>query len=213
MAVATYTKSGTKATTPAKLDKKVFGVDVKSHTLLKSAYLAYLANGRENFAVTKKRGEVRGGGAKPWRQKGTGRARFGSSRNPIWRGGGIAFGPTGNENYSHKINTKAKREALRQALSIANTENKVKVIDFFISSEGKTKAVINVLKRNEASGTVLLVVDQKDEKITRAVKNLKDVKLVSAKYLQVFDILNADSIVVTSAALEIVHEWLGGKNE
>jgi large subunit ribosomal protein L4 len=213
MAVATYTKSGTKATTPAKLDKKVFGVDVKSHTLLKSAYLAYLANGRENFAVTKKRGEVRGGGAKPWRQKGTGRARFGSSRNPIWRGGGIAFGPTGNENYSHKINTKAKREALRQALSIANTENKVKVIDFFISSEGKTKAVINVLKRIEASGTVLLVVDQKDEKITRAVKNLKDVKLVSAKYLQVFDILNADSIVVTSAALEIVHEWLGGKNE
>src|SRR6266545_1054603 len=123
MAVSTYTKSGTKATTPAKLDKKIFGVEVKNHNLLKIAYLAYLANGRPNLAITKKRGEVRGGGAKPWRQKGTGRARVGSSRNPLWRGGGIAFGPTGNENYSHKINTKTKREAIRQALSLANIEN------------------------------------------------------------------------------------------
>jgi large subunit ribosomal protein L4 len=213
MSVATYTKSGTKATTPAKLDKKVFGLEVKKHTLLKSAYLAYLANGRENFAVTKKRGEVRGGGIKPWRQKGTGRARFGSSRNPIWRGGGIAFGPTGNENYSHKMNVKSKREALRQALSIANSENKVKVIDAFASSDGKTKKATELLKKIEATGTVLLVVDHKDEKITRAIKNLADVKLVSAQYLQVFDILNADSIVVTSPALEIVHTWLGGKNE
>src|SRR4051812_30760004 len=111
MAVSTFTKAGAKATTAAKLDKAVFGVEVKSHDLLKQAYLAYLANGRENFAVSKSRGEVRGGGAKPWRQKGTGRARFGSSRNPIWRGGGVAFGPTGLENYSHKMNVKTKRVA------------------------------------------------------------------------------------------------------
>src|SRR4051812_38849127 len=103
MAVATYTKAGAKAATPAKLDKSVFAAEIKNHDLLKQAYLAYLANGRENFAVTKSRGEVRGGGAKPWRQKGTGRARFGSSRNPIWKGGGVAFGPTGNENYSRKL--------------------------------------------------------------------------------------------------------------
>src|ERR1019366_10319418 len=115
MAVATYTKSGTKATTAAKLDKDVFGVEVKNHQLLKSAYEAYLANGRPNLAVTKTRGLVRGGGKKPWRQKGTGRARFGSSRNPIWRGGGIAFGPTGNENYTHKLPLNAKRLAIRQA--------------------------------------------------------------------------------------------------
>src|SRR3954468_18834557 len=103
MAVATYTKSGSKAAAPVKLDKKVFGVEVKNHQLLKDAYLAYLANGRTNSSVTKKRGEVSGGGRKPWRQKGTGNARFGSSRNPIWRSGGIAFGPTGQENYSRKL--------------------------------------------------------------------------------------------------------------
>jgi large subunit ribosomal protein L4 len=119
MAVITYTKSGNKATTPAKLDKKIFGVKPTSHELLKSAYVAYLANGRGNLAQAQTRGEVRGGGRKPWKQKGTGRARFGSTRNPIWRGGGITFGPTGSENYSHKLHTTAKRQAIRQALSVA----------------------------------------------------------------------------------------------
>jgi large subunit ribosomal protein L4 len=130
MAVATYTKSGSKATTAAVLDKSVFSLEVKNHDLLKQAYLAYLANGRINSAKTKKRGQVSGGGAKPWRQKGTGRARFGSSRNPIWRGGGIAFGPTGEENYSKKLNTTAKRKAIKQALSIANKEGRRQEFQF-----------------------------------------------------------------------------------
>src|SRR5579859_3788007 len=112
MAMATYTKSGNKATTAAKLDKQVFGVEVKDHGLLQQAYLAYMANGRQNLAVVKTRGLVSGGGKKPWKQKGTGRARFGSSRNPIWRGGGIVFGPTGLENYSHSLSTQSKRLAL-----------------------------------------------------------------------------------------------------
>src|SRR5437868_1573288 len=129
MAVATYTKAGTKATTPVKLDKAVFGVEVGSHDLLKEAYLTYLANGRSNYAKAKKRGELRGGGIKPWRQKGTGRARFGSSRNPIWTGGGVAFGPTGNENYSRKLSTSSKRTALRQALSLAAGASKITVIE------------------------------------------------------------------------------------
>jgi large subunit ribosomal protein L4 len=209
MAVSTYTKAGAKATTPAKLDKNVFGVEVKNHELLKQAYLAYLANGRENFAVTKKRGEVRGGGAKPWRQKGTGRARFGSSRNPIWRGGGIAFGPTGNENYSHKMNVKTKRVALRQALSLASTENRIKVIEDVNFADGKLKPIANLLKKLEAERKTLLVVDLKNDMSLRATKNLKEVKVVQAKYLQVFDILNCENIVVTKKALDIVHEWLG----
>jgi large subunit ribosomal protein L4 len=213
MAVLTYTKSGAKATTPAKLDKKVFGVEVKNHELLKRAYLAYLANGRENFAIAKKRGEVRGGGAKPWRQKGTGRARFGSSRNPIWRGGGVAFGPTGNENYSHKISTKTKRVALCQALSVASNENRIKVIEDLNFGEGRLKPVADLLKKLEASSRVLIVVELKDDKTLRATNNLKDVKVIQAKYLQVFDILNADNIIITKKALDIVHEWLGGKNE
>src|SRR5487761_1835511 len=114
MAVPTYTKSGTKATTAAKLDVTVFSVMPENHELLKLAYVAYLANGRDNLAVAKTRGLVRGGGRKPWKQKGTGRARFGSSRNPIWRGAGVVFGPTGEGNYTKQLNTKAKRLAIRQ---------------------------------------------------------------------------------------------------
>jgi large subunit ribosomal protein L4 len=209
MAVATYTKAGAKATTPAKLDKTIFGVEAKNHQLLKEAYLAYLANGRENFAVTKSRGEIRGGGAKPWRQKGTGRARFGSSRNPIWRGGGVAFGPTGVENYSHKMNTKTKRVALRQALSLASTENRIKVIETFSCPEGKIKPTVNLLNKIDATGTVLLVVSVKDDLTVRATKNLQNVKVVQAKNLHVFDLLNADNIVISQKALEIINEWLG----
>ena len=107
MAVETYTASGTKATSSAKLDDAIFSVVPKNHELLKAAYVMYLANGRENLAVTKTRGLVRGGGRKPWKQKGTGRARFGSSRVPIWRGGGITFGPTGQENYERHMPLKA----------------------------------------------------------------------------------------------------------
>ena len=114
-AVPTYTKAGAKAATATKLDASVFAVMPKNHELLKLAYTAYLANGRDNLAVTKTRGLVSGGGKKPWRQKGTGRARFGSSRNPIWRGGGIAFGPTGEENYTKKVHVSTKRTAIRQA--------------------------------------------------------------------------------------------------
>src|SRR5579885_2385393 len=145
MSVATFTKSGAKATTPAKLDKQVFGEKVDNHELLKRAYVAYLANGRSNAAKTKKRGEVRGGGKKPWRQKGTGRARFGSTRNPIWRGGGITFGPTGDENYSVKVPTAAKRKALRQALSLAADENRIIVIEAFENKDGKVKKTADLL--------------------------------------------------------------------
>jgi large subunit ribosomal protein L4 len=213
MAVATYTKAGAKATTPAKLDKNVFGIEVKSHDLLKQAYLTYLANGRENFAVAKKRGEVRGGGAKPWRQKGTGRARFGSSRNPIWRGGGVAFGPTGNENYSYKISTKAKRTALRQALSLASNENRIKVIETFACPDGKIKPTVNLLSKIEATGNILLVVSVKDDLTNRATNNLGNVKVVQAKNLHVYDILNADTVVISQKALAMISEWLGDSNE
>jgi large subunit ribosomal protein L4 len=210
MAVATYTKSGNKATTPAKLDKAVFGVEVKNHQLLKEAYLAYMANGRTNDAVAKRRGEVRGGGRKPWRQKGTGNARFGSSRNPIWRGGGVAFGPTGLENYSRKLSLSAKRQALRQALSLAAKENRLKVVESIDFKEGKVKPTAALLKNLETADSVVLVVSQKDDMDVRATRNLTDTKLIQAKYLNVYDIMNADHIVITNDALAIVHEWLGG---
>lgn len=209
MAVATYTKSGTKSSTAAKLDKAVFGVDVKNHQLLKDAYLAYLAKGRINNAVTKRRGEVRGGGRKPWRQKGTGNARFGSSRNPIWRGGGVAFGPTGNENYTRNLNANAKRQALRQALSLAAKEERVKVIDSFIVNDGKSKAAMNLLLKIDAKGNTLLVVASKDEKTSLATRNLNGLKMTQSNYLNIYDVSNADTIIIEKPALEAISSWLG----
>jgi large subunit ribosomal protein L4 len=211
MAVATYTKAGTRAAAPAKLDKSVFGVEVKNHQLLKDAYLAYLANGRTNDAVAKKRGEVSGGGRKPWRQKGTGNARFGSSRNPIWRGGGVAFGPSGNENYSRKLSLASKRTALRQALSLAAKEDRVKVIDSFTASAGKTKAALSLLKKIGSENNTVIIVANQEQSVVRALRNLPSAKLVSAKYLNVYDILNAENLVFEKAALDAVHEWLGSK--
>lgn len=209
MAVATYTKAGSAATTAAKLDKSVFGVEVKNHELLKQAYVAYLANGRDNLAVTKTRGLVSGGGRKPWKQKGTGRARFGSSRNPIWRSGGIVFGPTGQENYTKQLNTPAKRLAIRQALTIAATENKVAVIESIVSKEGKTSELASLLAKIKAVKNVLLVVETKTPELVRASKNLAQVKVVQAKYVNAYDALNADSIIITTEALKQISEWLG----
>lgn len=208
--VPTFTKSGTKATTAAKLDSTVFAVMPENHELLKLVYNAYLANGRANLAQTKTRGLISGGGRKPWKQKGTGRARFGSSRNPIWRGGGIVFGPTGNENYSIKINVSAKRKALRQALSLAASENRVIVIESFDNKDAKAAATVKLLQKIDAKGSVLLALDHKDVTVERAVGNLPNVKATQATYLSVFDIMNADTVVVTEKALGMISEWLGG---
>ena len=206
MATATYTKTGTKATTAAKLDKAVFGVEVTSHQLLKDAYVAYMANGRDNLSVVKTRGLVSGGGKKPWKQKGTGRARFGSSRNPIWRGGGIVFGPTGEENYSKNMNVKAKRLAIRQALSLK--ADNIKVIEAFAPKDGKSAAAASLLNKIEATGNTLLVVNASDEAVTRATRNLQKVTVVTSGYLNVFDVLNADTIVFEDAALKSATERL-----
>ena len=208
MAIATFTKTGSKAATPAKLDKAVFAVEAKNHDLLKDAYTAYLANGRENLAVTKTRGLVRGGGKKPWKQKGTGRARFGSSRNPIWRGGGIVFGPTGQENYSKSMNVKARRLAIRQALSLASTSNKIVVIEDIISKDGKTAELAKLLSKIGAKRRVLIVVDNKTPELVRAANNLPEVQVVSATYVNVYDTLNADCIIFSQAALKATTDWL-----
>jgi len=213
MAAPAYTKSGSKAASSVNLDKSVFAVEVPNHQLLKDAYVAYLANGRRNLAVAKTRGEVSGGGKKPWKQKGTGRARFGSSRVPIWRGGGITFGPTGNENYSKKLNIKSKRVAIRQALTLANEAKKISVIETFDNKDNKTKATVALLDKLGANRGVLLVVDDKTPELVRATRNVPYLTVVQAKYLNVFDILNAKSIVVTKKSLEVISDWLGGEDK
>ena len=198
------------STKPAKaaLPKSVFEVDVPNHELLKLAYDAFLANSRQASATTKTRGEVRGGGKKPWKQKGTGRARFGSTRNPIWRHGGIVFGPRGNENYSKKLSKTSKHVALRQALTLANQDKKILVSD--IKSTGKTAEVAKFLASQKCSekDRVLLVVDEKTPELMRATNNLANALLVRAQYLSVYYILNADKIVITPAAVKAVEAWL-----
>ena len=204
------------STKPAKataLPKDVFGVDVPNHELLKLAYDAFLANSRLASATTKTRGEVSGGGKKPWKQKGTGRARFGSTRNPIWRHGGIVFGPRGNENYTKKVSKTSKVVAVRQALTLANEAKKIIVAD--IKTTGKTAEVAKffVDQKFHKDAKVLIVVDEKTPEIMRATNNLENALLVRATYLNVYYILNADKIVMTPAAVKAVSAWLGKKED
>lgn len=194
----------------ATLPKTVFDVEVPNHELLKLAYDTYLANGRENHAKTLRRGEVSGGGKKPWKQKGTGRARFGSSRNPIWRKGGVVFGPLGVENYSKTIAVRSKRVALRQALTLAAQTNEIVIVDE-AKTTGKTKDMAAFLASNDVVNQkqVLLVVDHKTPELIRATNNLPAVQLMQATYLSVFAILNADKMIITKPALANIEKWLG----
>ena len=209
MSVITLTKTGTKATVNAKLDKSIFGVDVTNHELLKQAYVTYLSNGRNSHANVKTRGLVSGGGKKPWKQKGTGRARFGSSRNPIWRGGGIVFGPTGLENYTKKLPVGAKRQATRQALSLASKENRLIIIETFDCKDGKVSTTTKLFDKIGLKGNILLVVSLKDALVERATNNLQNVKVVQANYVNVYDLINADSVLISQKALAIINDWLG----
>jgi large subunit ribosomal protein L4 len=195
----------------ATLDKEVFGLSVENHELVKLAYDAYLANSRSSHAKTLKRGEVSGGGKKPWKQKGTGRARFGSTRNPIWRHGGVAFGRTGEENFTKNMSRAAKKQAVCQALSMKNAKKAVLVLPAEAKLTGKTKDAAKILKDMKLEGkNVLAVAAEKTPEVLRSTNNLPNVKLVRATYLNVFDIMNADAIVFSEAALKITVKWLKG---
>ncbi len=199
----------------ATLNKDIFGLDVQNHELLKTAYDAYLANSRSAHAKTLKRGEVRGGGKKPWKQKGTGRARFGSTRNPIWRHGGVAGGRTGEENFTKKLSKNAKKVAVRQALSLKNQDKAIITIATFACPNGKAKETAKMLHDNKITNDerILLVVSVKDELVNHATNNLNNVKVVRPTYLNVFDVLNADKIIITENSLPMIENWLLDKEE
>jgi len=209
MAVATYSKTGSKSSTAATLPKEVFSEKIENHVLLKQAYEMYLANGRGNNAKTITRGNVRGGGRKPWKQKGTGRARHGSIRSPIWRGGGITFGPTGEENYSKKLSKKASRKALRQALTLSAEAGKLSVIEAYEPKDGKTAETAKLLDKIGVQRRILLVVEDKTANVDRATRNIQNLKVTQATYLNVYDVMNADNVIITKKSLEAVKTWLG----
>lgn len=197
----------------ADLNPSIFGLEVTNYELIKVAYDAYLANSRSSHAKTLKRGEVRGGGKKPWKQKGTGRARFGSTRNPIWRHGGIAGGRTGEENFTKNLARGAKKVAVMQALSIKNVDKAVITIADLGVKQGKVKEVIKTLEANKVNDkeNVLLVVKDKDELTLRATSNIANVKVVRPTYLNVFDLMNADKVVIVKDAIAEIENWLLGK--
>ena len=192
------------------LNKDIFSLKVENHELLKIAYDSYLANSRSSHAKTLKRGEVSGGGKKPWKQKGTGRARFGSTRNPIWRHGGVAFGRTGEENFEKKLAKNSKKLAVRQALSLKKADKAVFVADFKVT--GKTKDFVKILRDQDLEDkTVLAVTSEKTDELLRSTDNLANVKLVRATYLNVFDIMNADAVLFDTKALKDLEAWLLNK--
>ena len=205
----------------ADLNPEIFNLEVTNHELIKLAYDAYLANSRSSHAKTLKRGEVRGGGKKPWKQKGTGRARFGSTRNPIWRHGGVAGGRTGNENFTKNLSRNAKKVAVMQALSIKNTDKSIITIDSLGIKDGKVSLdsiapnaaeILATLKKNGiTSENTLIVVPEKDALTLRATNNIDFVKVVRPTFLNVFDIMNADKIVLVKDSEAQLENWLIGK--
>jgi large subunit ribosomal protein L4 len=205
-----YSKTGAKQDKTVSLEKAIFGVEANQE-LVGQAYRTYLANGRVAGPKTLKRGEVAGGGKKPWRQKGTGRARVGSIRVPNWKGGGVVFGPTGSENHTLTMPTRMKRLAIRHALSLQAGSGQIAVIEDFTSTDGKVKPTVDLLTKLKLTGAVVLVVAEKTDLLERATRNIQGLQLVSAKYLNVYTVMNADHLVLTSAALTIVNDWLGEK--
>jgi large subunit ribosomal protein L4 len=188
-----------------KLDESIFGVNARPH-LLHQAVVMQLRNRRAGTAATKSKGFVRGGGKKPWRQKGTGRARAGSIRSPIWVGGGTIFGPQPRD-YSFRMPRKARREALLSALSLKNQEQKLIVLDKLELEEAKTKLMASALAELKVQ-SALFVVSQADAKIERAARNLPKIKVLRVEGLNVYDLLRYDHLILMEGALKLLEERL-----
>ncbi len=196
------------------LAKSLFDVPTND-ALIHEAVVAQQANSREAIAHTKTRGEVAGSSKRPWKQKGTGRARHGSTKSPIWIGGGITFGPRNDRNFSLKINKKAKRKALAMVLSDKVANDCFIAIDDFRLAEGKTKELIRILKKLPISkrggkagsgfaGKTLIVLPPEEKEIAKAAKNLKGIQTMPANTLNVVDLLKTDVILVSKSAIETI---------
>jgi large subunit ribosomal protein L4 len=182
------------------LDDSIFSAKVNV-PLMHQVVTAQLAAARAGTHSTKTRGEVRGGGAKPWRQKGTGRARHGSSREPQWKGGGVSFGPKPRD-HSQSVPKKMKAAALRSALSARASEGKLFVVDGLSSERPKTKEALAALKAWGIEGKVLLVLTLDDRNVAYAFRNLPEVHVIAEHQLNVYDVINADNVIFVRAAVE-----------
>lgn len=200
-----------------KLSDKVFAVKLNEN-LVHQAVVAQMSNERQVLAHTKTRSEVRGGGKKPWKQKGTGRARAGSSRSPIWIGGGITFGPRKDRNFSKKINKKMKQKALAMVLSDRFSSNNIAIIDKFEIKDFKTKIFNDFLKKVEnifpvsddkttkVKRSVLFVNDIKDEKIIFSSRNLVGFNIINLENINIIDLLKYKNLIMTESAVKKIND-------
>jgi large subunit ribosomal protein L4 len=191
----------------AELQDDIFGVE-PNVPVMHQALVRQLANAHLGTHKTKKRKEVRGGGRKPWRQKGTGRARQGSIRAPQWRGGGAVFGPQ-PRSYGQKMPRKMRRLAYRSALSIKAQEEQIIVLDALQMDAPRTREMLDILDRLEVDSSALILLPQRDENVEKSAKNIPDVKTLRASYLNVHDLLNYDYLVMPLEALEVIEGILG----
>src|SRR5512136_1269277 len=191
----------------AELRDDIFAVQV-NEPLMHQALLRQQANARLGTHKTKTRGEVSGGGAKPWRQKGTGRARQGSTRAPHWPGGGVVFGPI-PRSYDQRMPRKMRRQALRSALSVKAAGSQVRLLDTLEMAEPKTKVMLDILRNLQLDKSVLILLPQHDEAVLRSVRNLPKVKTLVAHYLNVRDLFNYDYILIPLQSLQLIEGILG----
>lgn len=204
MMIEVFDKKGSKVS-QIDLNAELYGGEVKEH-LFYEVVKMQLANRRAGTASTKTKGEVSGGGIKPWKQKGTGRARSGSNRSPVWRHGGTVFGPHPRD-YSYSLPKKVMKEALRNAVAYKLKEGKLRIYDALELDAPKSKLVLEVLKNSNLSNA-LIVIDGPNRNMELAVRNLKDFKLLNARGLNVYDILNYDTLVMTKGAFEKVEAMI-----
>ena len=228
MEVLTYTQNG-KESGKAELPSEIFDVKMNSD-LVHQVVIAQMSNQRQVIAHTKDRSEVRGGGRKPWKQKGTGRARHGSIRSPIWKGGGVTFGPTKDRNFKKKINKKMRRKALFMVFSSKVKDKEMIILDELKIEKPKTKEIVEIIKnptfisffnksvknkeamadkakvKTKKNESILIALSKKDVDIVRAAKNIQKVKTVQAKDLNVLDLLNYKYLMMPKEGIEVIKE-------
>lgn len=193
------------------LNPGVFGVKVKP-VVVQQVVVAQQANSRAPFAHAKGRAEVRGGGRKPWKQKGTGRARHGSIRSPLWKGGGVTFGPTKIRNFKKGINKKMKQSALRMVLSDKQANERLVVVETLALPEIKTKSIVQALSKLPIKGhKTLLILDKEAKNVPRSARNLPDVSMLGAQSLNVVDLLGSQTVIVPISALQTIDKLYAPK--
>ena len=206
--VDVYNMQGEVLETKLTLKGEIFNIDVHEQAIY-NAIRVQMGNSRQATAKTKKRDEVSGGGKKPWRQKGTGRARAGSTRSPLFTGGGTVFGPTGEQNYKIKQNKKEHDLALKSALSyVAHEKDRLRVLDELKMNETKTKELVKVLNNIKAQDKVTVIYDTEDEHVLHSARNISNLKIMSARDINVYDLLNAKTVVLTKGAVKLIEEAL-----